>query len=376
MDRPDRILFALLRAGLCDETTGEETCSDFAALLDEGVCDWAAVYQQASAQGVLAVAWDGLMRLTAVAAFAPESLPPRVLKLQWGCNVGLIEQNYARQKALIEKLAAFYRAHGFPMMLLKGYGLSRCYPVPEHRPCGDIDIWLYGKQRQADAALYREKGIDIDPDKHHHTVFAVDGIVVENHYDFLNVHSHRSNRELEKILRRLILQSAQTESVGEERIFLPPAQFNALFLLRHAAGHFAAAEIGLRHIADWALFVRNYSGRIDWPALESTAREMNMHRFLHCLNAIAIDCLGLDPASLPPFEREQVLEKRVMNEILHPAFAQKLPEKGTFAATLLFKYRRWNKNRWKHRIVYREGVRSAFFQLLWSHILKPKSFGN
>ncbi len=373
MDRTDRMLCVLLRAGLADEATGGAGRPDLALLPQQGPYDWPAVYAQASAQGVLAVAWDGLLRLAAEGIIAPGQLPERELKLRWGCNVGLIEQNYARQKALIAKLAAFYRRQGFPMMLLKGYGLSLCYPVPEHRPCGDIDIWLYGHQRQADAALRREKGVTIDEDKHHHTVFVIDGVMVENHYDFLNVHSHRSNRILENSLRRLVQEPGETQSVGGEQVFLPPVQFNALFLLRHAAGHFAAAEIGLRHVADWALFVRTYSGQIDWAALDAVAREMNMHRFLYCLNAISIDLLGLDPALVPPFGRDSALERRVTEEILHPAFAQKMPAKSSLPAVVGFKYRRWRENRWKHRIVYREGVWSAFFQLAWSHVLKPRS---
>lgn len=44
------------------------------------------------------------------------------------------------------------------MMVLKGYGLSLNYLKPSHRPCGDIDIWLFGKQKEADDARGTSQG--------------------------------------------------------------------------------------------------------------------------------------------------------------------------------------------------------------------------
>lgn len=73
----------------------------------------------------------------------------------------------------------------------------------------------------------------------------------------------------------------------------------ALSLLRHAAAHFAAEEIGVRH-GDWAMFIRRHADVIDWLELYAMASRMNMHRFLNCMNAISIDNLGLDAALIPP----------------------------------------------------------------------------
>lgn len=39
------------------------------------------------------------------------------------------------------------------MMVLKGYGLGKNYPAPNHRPCGDIDIWNFGRQEEVDALI-------------------------------------------------------------------------------------------------------------------------------------------------------------------------------------------------------------------------------
>lgn len=108
-------------------------------------------------------------------------------------------------------------------MLLKGYGVSLDYPIPAHRPCGDIDIWLFGQQEHADALLHREKGTAINLEKHHHTVFSLDGITVENHYDFLNVHAHASNREIEKKLQELAAEPEKKYCWGKLRSISHPS---------------------------------------------------------------------------------------------------------------------------------------------------------
>ena len=144
MTRAAERLFALVRATLRNRM-------DDASLFEgTDAAQWREIYDLSSVQGVLAQAWDGMQLL-------PEAMrPPRALRLQWAVNVERIEKVYRRQERAIARLAAFYREHAIPMMLLKGYGLSLFYPVPEHRPCGDIDIWLFGRQPEADKLVARE----------------------------------------------------------------------------------------------------------------------------------------------------------------------------------------------------------------------------
>lgn len=351
--------FSLLRHGL-----RTQMLSGAPAGLSEG--EWQELYDLSVRQGTAALVWDALQELQAATRL------PQALRLQWACNVGQIERRYERQKKALADIAGFYAGHAIPLMLLKGYGLSLCYPCPEHRPCGDIDIWLFGKQREADDLLRRERHIRVDGDKHHHTVFFIDGIMVENHYDFLNVHSHASNRVADRLLKQYVGAPGEPVRVGDAEVFLPAPRFNAFFLLRHAAVHFAAAGIGIRHVADWAMFIRRYHAMIDWPELRATARRVNMHRFLWCMNALAIDCLGLDAALFPAFKRDPELETRVLNDILYPEFGEKSPQKGFFRISR-FKIRRWLANRWKHRIVYSESLAGTFFRQVYSHLLKPAS---
>ena len=342
-------------------------------------------YHFASNHNISAVVWDNIQHAMACGQIQMDQQLSKAEKIQWALATEQVERKYARQKAVIAKLSGFFAEHGIKMMILKGYGLSLNYPVPNHRPCSDVDIWLFeerqtsdGKtekhsaQQKADNLLREHFNIEIDEDKHHHTVFYVDGVMVENHFDFLNLHAHRSSREIERELLKRTEEHSDEIGIGDSVVYMPPSNLHALFLLRHSASHFAAEKIVLRHICDWAMFLKHNASNIDWKWLYDVCRTQNMDRFLDALNGYAVDYFNIDSRLLPNFARRNDLEQRILNDILQPEFCEPKPEKGLIRI-ILFKYRRWWANRWKHRLVYREGLLHSFVTQAWSHILKPKA---
>ena len=332
---------------------------------------WENVYSLAAQQGVAAIAWDGLQRFVSEGAITPQQMPQKATKLKWALAVEQTERRYAKQHRAIVKLADIFADNGIKMQILKGYGLSLMYPTPHHRSCCDIDIWLFGEQQRADNLLRERLGIAIDEDRHHHTIFSVDGVMVENHYDFLNIHSHRSNRDIEAQLKRLAEEPEALDIAGRT-IYRPNANCHALFLLRHAAAHFAAVEIVLRHIIDWALFVKHYHSAIDWTWLQEVCRKHNMELFLDAMNGFAIELCGVDASLMPATVRRRELERRILNDIFTPEFSVPQPQSGLLPI-IWYKLRRWWANRWKQKIVYREGTVETFITQVCSHISKPKS---
>ena len=335
--------------------------------------DWQQLYKFSAAQGVMARVWEAVERLIAEGVLTEErgNMPQKGLRLQWAYSVEALKKRYLKQRGVIVKLADIYRSEEIDLMILKGYGLSLCYPTPEARACSDIDIWLFGQQQQADNLLRQRLGIEIDEDKHHHTVFRIDGVMVENHYDFLNIHSHLSNRDIERELKAKAEEAIAIDIEGH-KVFIPNANCHALFLLRHAAAHFAAVEIVLRHIIDWAMFVKHYHADVDWQWLRSIAREQNMELFLDAMNALAAEVCGISIDFMPDTVRRPELEERILGDILTPEFSDTKPERGLLRI-VWYKYRRWWANRWKHRLVYREGLLHTFIVQVRSHLLKPKS---
>ena len=109
--------------------------------------NWNAVSNLAFQHGVGAIAFDGIQ--CCYDWEIPIDMDTQT-KLEWIGSVHQLEVGYQKQLYTIASLATFYQKHGIRMMVLKGYGLSLNYPKPNHRPCSDLDIYLFGEQKRAD----------------------------------------------------------------------------------------------------------------------------------------------------------------------------------------------------------------------------------
>lgn len=325
--------------------------------------DWNAIETLAAEQGLSAVVVDGVDRLPL------EKRPPKPVLLQW--IVKGFEYRYELYCRTIAEMAAFYKEKGFKMMLLKGYACALDWPKPEHRPCGDIDIWQFGQQREADAVLAKEKGIEIDRSHHHHTVFEWRDFLVENHYDFVNVYAHSSSRELEKIFKELGKDDSHYVDLYGERIYLASPNLHALFLICHMASHFVGSNISLRQVLDWAFFVEKHTKDIDWKWLREVLDTYHMIDFFNCINAICIEDLGFPVEFFKTVQFVLEMKDRVLNDILDPAFATKEPR--GLIKRIIYKYKRWKGNAWKQELCYNESRWSAFWSGIWAKLIKPAS---
>ena len=390
MNQSAEVLFKLIRIALGKEgLTPSPSPEGEGSFALPAAVDWKTVIDMSFEQGVAALAVDGLQRIYDRLEVSGERLAcledldsPELedLKYEWFGEVMNCEQDYEAYRQTIAHLAKVYEERGFGMMLLKGFGLSLNYPVPSHRPTGDIDIYNFGQWREADKAI-EALGIEIDNSHHHHTVFNFEGQMVENHYDFINVHSHLSNRKIEAAFKAMA--EDRTKAVrytfpDGTGMYLPSADLNALFTLRHCALHFASEEMTLRQLLDWALFVDRHSGEVDWDFFWKQTEMMGMTKFALCMCSIAGQRLGMDEAVFHIPERfaafasnEAALVERVLEDILHPEFDE-ASGKGV-VRYIWSRSRRWWHNRWKHRLVYSDSLLSTFLVQIWSHLLKPST---
>lgn len=328
--------------------------------------NWAEIKTLAEKHGLSAIILDGIEKVQ------QEIQMPLDLKLQW---IGEVLQEYeGRYKAYektIGEMANFYNSHGFKMMVVKGYACAMNWPKPNHRPCGDIDIWQFGNQKEADGTLKAEKGMEIDSSHHHHTVFNWGEFTVENHYDFLNVHYGHRNEEIEALLKEQAKDDSHSIEIDGQIVYLPNANLHALFVLRHAMHNFAATEMTLRQVLDWAFLVEKHTKEIDWQWLLGILQEYKMMDFFNCINAICVEDLGFSAGIFPSVQFLPSLKDRVLADILSPEFAGETPK--NFFRRAFFKYRRWQANAWKQEMCYGDNRCKSFIEGVWSHILKPAS---
>mgnify|MGYP003044111365 FL=1 len=300
---------------------------------------WERIYRMAADHGLSAVVWDGICRLPAA------QQPPRETRIRWALSAEKLEERYRHQQQTASKLAARFSEEGLRMLLLKGLGLSRDYPLPEHRECGDIDIYLYGQSDKGDRVLH-EIGAHLYFDVPKHSEYVWDGVLIENHRTILNVRRNRTERELNAVLVRL-LEKEGPHGLAPG-IQAPRATFNAIFLIRHAAVHFQKEGIVLRHLCDWACFLTRHWDEIDHALFRTAMEDYRMDRFADLMTAAAVEYLG---AEVPGPECEAGMLGRFMEEVLT---LSPMPDKPR--PRLLRKRSGPYRNRWRLREVLRTPV--------------------
>lgn len=359
--------FQLVRLGIGNEASKQ-------VVLSKNI-DYVQLKALADSQGLSGVVLDGVEKCHTETTENTDILPLK-MKLEWiGEVLQNFEQRYKAYEKAISSLAGFYNHNGFKMMVLKGYACSLDWPKPEHRPMGDIDIWLFGKQHLADEVMERETGIKVNNSHHHHTVFLWHGFMVENHYDFINIHHHRSNVKLDKELKRLAADDSNEIVVNGERLIVPSPNFHSFFLLRHAMNHFASEVITLRQLLDWGFFAQKHRALIDWDWLNSTMEKHGLKRLYDIFNSILMENLGLPLLDKHGLKMvvpvDESLKNRVLSELLSPDFSKEEPK--SIIPRVIYKYRRWRSNEWKHKLCYQDSMYSAFWSGVLSHLLKPSS---
>lgn len=207
--------------------------------------------------------------------------------------------------------ARLYATQSIRMLVLKGYGLSLDWPVPNHRPVGDLDIYNFGKWHEADSLIAKTCGVKIDEGHEHHTVFNFNGVSVENHYDFINTKAHRDAPAIEERLKQLAEKGNKEMEVHGVKIYLPSADFNAIFLMRHMGQHFAGEHLNLRQVLDWGFFVRAHHNEVNWKATIGFLKEIGIYTFFYQINAICVDYWGFPEKNFPAIRRNDTLEKRI-----------------------------------------------------------------
>lgn len=356
---PADLLVELLRIALADAKIEPDRWAG---------AEWAAVFRLAVRHNVAAVAWDGLRDL-------PRG-PERTIRLAWALEADRAEAEYDRKRKAAAALCGELSGCGFRVMLLKGLGTSACYPVPAHRSFEDVDIWCFGRSDEVDRFVGRKWGVRIVRTVSHHTSFVFCGVTFENHRAFFNTASHASNREFDRELHRLIATpGAAFRPAADLAADIPPVEFDALFLLRHLAVHFAGSGICLRHLVDWMAFLQREGRKIDGERWLETVRRQRMDRFAGALTDVLVRRLGFDGRCFPALVRlphDERLADRIFAEVLDPRFESTPPVRG-FLSVVRWKIKRYRSGVWKRRLVYREGPLSMLIRQLWAHLRTPRS---
>ena len=362
-------------------------------LSDYSADRWMRLLKEAARQGLLAIAWDALEKLQAEHGGLCRGMS-RETRIRWALSIKNIEEVHLRQREALKELAGIFAESGMRVMVLKGLGLADMYPRPEHRECGDLDIYLFGDFEKGNEVM-RKMGIAVEYDGTKHSKFYYKGIPVENHKNFLNVTTTRVDKDLERELIRILQeQKCGSLDLGGITVVVPPPDFQMIFLTRHTITHFLASGLVLRHLYDFGIFYSAHAQEVDLDRIEKIFKRASQHKlyraFLDVLQiylgmparkikagsskddkALRTHNHGIDIQAVEHLGRstkeEERLAARVLDDIIrNPAGGSHkvrledmwVPKRKFIGAVRLFRFR------WKYQLVEKNAFGNRFWRAI------------
>jgi hypothetical protein len=351
-------LLGLLRVAIA--TAGAESVNT------EGV-SWQGVYALARKQGVLALAFDGLVRLfEADKEFAKAF--PQSLKLQWINATFHIESRYDYAKSVCSELAEKWAEQDISTLCLKGFAFSTYYPVPNHRECGDFDCYLYDDYVKGNE-IAKALGAKVDDGWYKHSEIIYRKAMIENHRFIVAVRNGKKTKRLHNLLDS-IARNEERKAIAETKIEMPSTMFNALFMNYHTLTHFLSEGVRLRHILDWAMFLEREQANLDWERFYALCEEFDMRAFVDCSTALAVELFGTKITN-DRVVAESPYTERVLDSIINDDNAVYSQSVGAWRMRMML-VRNLFASGWKYKAFTKRTIFTTFISLAWGYLTHPE----
>ena len=281
----DTSSYALL--GLLSASLGLDCrVEDIQALTE---AEWNRLIDISFDSGVAALAVDGYHSLGVETLL--DEVRMRELRYEWFASVLQVEDEYKYKFIRAARFANALEQQDVQCRVLKGMSFATYYRCPDHRECGDCDVYLgSGFETGNDVALQLGGKYEFGTYKHSHLYFGK--LMVENHRYLTDFNGTRQGRKTELLLESII-DEAPGKKIGDSQLICPNDHFNALFLIKHAHGNFLYGGLTLRMIYDWAALLICCQDRLDWKLLNEEFAECRLLPFAHLMTSLCVDYLDV-----------------------------------------------------------------------------------
>lgn len=329
--------------------------------------DWKSLYEVAQLQGLAAIFIDGLDKI--------KPQPPgsrRFLEDLGPVTIVESEVRWLSQLEIAKKVSDVYQKNGISTLLLKGLGLSLCYPNPKLRECNDIDIYLFGQYEEGNRLVEQELGASVEKFDLKEDHFVIDGFSFDNHICF-RWPGNDTDREFDQYLKDLLKQN-ELSRFPDSNILLPPPEFNLLFLLSHSYGHFMREGMSLRQMTDIACFMNRYWAEINRDKVGSILQKYQLKRFAHAIFSFINCYFGLS------FGYQESVDDKLLKRMYSYIFDNNhavVYHQSKLAKRVYLAKTAW-KNRWCYDAFYEGGFKQFvkdWFLRKCTRMVKTRSHG-
>ena len=138
----------------------------------------------------------------------------------------------------------------------------------------------------------------------------------------------------------------------------------------HSLTHFLSEGIRLRHLLDWALFLKAEQSNLDWVRFYEVCEEYGLRAFVDCMTALAVEVCGVEIENDAVTTTSPYAE-RVLHSIINDDNAVFSQSVGAWRKRVLL-VRNLFASRWKYRAFSEEGMVAKFISLVWGYLTHPE----
>lgn len=247
--------------------------------LDETI--WEKVMATAQKQALLGVCYPALNRLPS------DCRPPKSIYFIWVAKANYIRQDNKKKLKVLSDLLSLFENHDIHPVVMKGFSSAILYPEPDLRICGDIDLYIPDKYKEA-VKFIENLGFKTSFTHKHHK-FYYDGVLIELHHDIIS-----------SPFKKLIQYSVHEVEYLGVKFKAFDETTTAILLLTHAVTHLIGPGLGFRHICDLLLYMNNKS-LLDTGWFNKYLVDNNLKKITDILKAF-VDKLSLVPSKNDPID--------------------------------------------------------------------------
>lgn len=260
------------------------TTVDWNTFVDFSSLEWKKLYNLSKRQGVVAIIFDRLKEIPKQIA------PPKEIVMKWFSHALSIEKQMRAKEAIAIDFAEKFAERDIQIAVLKGIAYASYFPNPYHRESGDLDCYMMGKKDEGDKAIV-EIGGKMEEAGYKHSHLFYKGLTIENHRYITSFDNSKLGIKTERLLQDLI--ATDLKPIAQTKLLNPCADFNAMFLIKHAQRHFIKEGICVRHLLDWAFFLKAEAANVNWQRVIPMMEECRILRFAQVMTALCINELGM-----------------------------------------------------------------------------------
>ena len=335
--------------GICTQVLfKDETWASDEILTELSVGEWEQLLSTASLHGVLPIVMEFFE------GGKIEDKGVRKVVLKWYAVAQGNKQHYQIRVRTIRQLAEMFAEEKMDMMVFKGAALAQLYPDSEWRVFSDIDFYLYGEWKKG-VEVMEQHGIKNRPFYHHNTEATLNGVLLENHYDFVERLNHRLNLVLDDELKKMAQEEGRTLKATFlddhiSNVYMMTPTMNAVFLMRHMSAHYVSESVPLRMMNDWVLFLKHHAEDVDWKRVCQLYEKSGLTEFVGIVMELIRVHFKVEFPEVPIALVANKHTEMVWDSIVFPPGVN--PHKLYSLSFFVYETKTFLGNRWKHQIVY------------------------